>query len=149
MKTKVIAAALGLAGLLGAQSALAEVTYGFSGFGTLGATHSDTREADYRGSILQPNGPGNSGSTMFGVDTKLGVQGTANFGSGLTGTVQVIADHRADNSYRPEFEWANFKYQVNDNWYVRAGRVVVPVFMLSDFRNVGYSQINVRPPYEV
>ena len=149
MKHKAIVVALGLAGLIGTQAARAEVTYSFSGFGTLGATHSDTREADYRGSILQPNGPGRSSPTMFGVDTKLGGQAIANLGNGFSATVQVVADHRADNSYQPQFEWANLKYQINDTWYVRAGRVVAPVFMVSDYRNVGYSQITVRPPYEL
>lgn len=146
---KAMAVAMGLAGLLGAQSALAEVTYSFSGFGTLGATHSNNREADYRGSIIQPNGPGASGSTMFGVDTKLGGQVVANLGNGFSATAQVIADHRADNAYSPQFEWANLKYQINDTVYVRTGRIVAPVFMASDYRNVGYSQISVRPAYEI
>ncbi|MEN9357874.1 MAG: hypothetical protein RL695_2045 [Pseudomonadota bacterium] len=149
MKMKAIAAAMSLAGLFGAQSALAEVTYDFSGFGTLSAVHSNTRAADFRGSITQPNGPGASSSTMFGVDTKLGGQAVANLGNGFSATAQVIADHRADNSYAPQFEWANLKYQINDTVYVRAGRVVAPVFMTSDFRNVGYTQITVRPAYEI
>lgn len=149
MRYKTVTAALSLVGLIATPPALAEVNYNFSGFGTLGATHSDTRDADYRGSILQPNGPGRSGSTKFGVDTKLGVQGAVNLGGGLSGTVQVVADHRADNSYRPEFEWANLKYQIDNHWYMRAGRIVAPVFMISDFRNVGYSQTSVRPPYEL
>lgn len=148
-KQQALTAALAATGLMTLSSAQADVTYDFSGFGTLGATHSDTREADYRGSIFQPNGPGRSGSTQFGVDTKLGGQLIANLGNGVTATVQVVADHRADNSYTPQFEWANLKYQINDAWYVRAGRVVAPVFMISDYRNVGYSLTNVRPAYEI
>ena len=149
MKMKKMSWALALAGFLGSQAALAEVTYNFSGFGTLEAVHSDSREADFRGNIVQPNGAGRSGATMFGVDTKLGLQATANIGNGFSATVQAVADHRADNSYTPQFEWANLKYQINDTVYVRAGRVVAPVFMVSDFRNVGFSQATVRPAYEI
>lgn len=149
MKIKKLAVLMAGAGLLAAPLAQAEVTYNFSGFGTLGAVHSDSREADFRGNIIQPNGAGRSNANMFGVDTKLGLQATANIGNGFSATVQAVADHRADNSYTPQFEWANLKYQINDTVYVRAGRVVAPVFMVSDFRNVGYAQTTVRPAYEI
>ena len=69
MNHKALAAALALAGLLGAPLALAEVTYDFSGFGTLGATHSDNREVDFVGSIVQPSGAGRSKAISTGVDT--------------------------------------------------------------------------------
>lgn len=143
------AIALACSGLLLAGTAQAEIQYDFSGFGTLGATHSDSREADYRGSVIQPNGPGRSGSTKAGVDTKLGLQGSARFDGGFSATVQMVVDHRPDNSYSPEIEWANLKYQINDKFYVRAGRIVSPTFVVSDVRNVGYAQTSVRPPYEL
>lgn len=149
MEMKKTAGALALGGLLCTSAAQAEVTYNFSGFGTLGAVHSDSREADFRGSIIQPNGAGRSKANMFGVDTKLGLQASADIGNGFSATVQAVADHRADNSYTPQFEWANLKYQINDTVHVRAGRVVAPVFMISDFRNVGFAQTTVRPAYEV
>ena len=134
--------ALGLTGLMAAGFVHAETEFGFSGFGTLATTHSNSRMADYRGNIMQPNGAGASTPWAFGIDTKAGAQVSANMGSGWSAVAQVVADHRADNSYRPQFEWANLKYQFNPNWYVRAGRVVAPVFLVSDYRNVG----SPRPP---
>ncbi len=160
MKNKILTAALYSAGLLLAGSACAgtddPVTdtsntsdFRLSGFGTLDVVHSNNRQADFSSTVLQPNGPGRSSAISFGVDTKAGIQATGRIGKDLTATVQVVADHRADNSYSPRFEWANLKYQITQDTYVRAGRVVAPVFMVSDYRNVGYAQTTVRMPLEV
>ncbi len=150
MKTKILATSLAAAfSLVHVGVASAETQVNVSGFGTIGFTHSDSREADYRGGIYQPNGPGVSSAWMYGVDTKAGVQLSANFGNGLSGVAQVVSDHRGDNSYRPQFEWLNLKYDINKDVYVRAGRVVLPTFMVSDTRNVGYALTPIRMPMEV
>ncbi|MBP9713353.1 MAG: porin [Sterolibacterium sp.] len=150
MKTKIIAASVCAAfGIAGMGHAQAETRFDVSGFGTLAATHSDNRDGDYKGGFYHPNGPGASDAWMYGVDTKAGVQLSANFGNGLTGIAQMVADHRGNNSYSPIFEWANLKYDINKNWYVRGGRVVLPTFMISDTRNIGFSQTSVRAPMEV
>lgn len=149
MENRTLTLALASAGLLVAGAAWADADINFSGFGTLAATHSNNRLADFSGSILQPNGAGRSSPWMFGVDTKAGVQASAKIGKDLSATLQVVSDHRGDNTYAPRFEWANLKYQVTQNTYVRAGRVVAPVFMVSDYRNVGYSQTPLRMPFDV
>ncbi len=131
------------------DSNTASSDFRISGFGTLGVVHSNSDQADFSSSVLQPNGAGKSKSTSFGVDTKAGVQATTRIGKDMTATVQVVADHRADNTYSPRFEWANLKYQIAQETYVRAGRVVAPVFMVSDYRNVGYAQTAVRMPIDV
>lgn len=146
-KVGVIAGAVAAA--LAMNHALAETQLNLSGFGTVGAVHSDSRDADFGGSVYQPNGPGRSSPWMYGVDTKAGVQVSANFGNGLTGVAQLVADHRGNNSYSPNFEWLNLKYDINNNWYVRGGRVLLPIFMVSDTRNVGYSLTSVRMPMDV
>lgn len=140
-------------GLTLAGTALADTQNGpqfnFSGFGTLATTHSNEHEANYRSVVFQPNGPGATSPWKFGVDTKLGAQVSANFGNGLTGIVQVVSDHRGDNSYTPVVEWANLKYAINKNWYVRGGRMLLPTFMVSDTRNIGYAQTAVRMPADL
>lgn len=139
-------ACLGMSGLTQADEAM---QFNFSGFGTLGATYNNNHEADFRPTLVMPAGPGASKATDPGVDTKLGLQGSAYFGRGLSGVVQVVVDRRYDNAYSPEFEWANLKYDISKNLYVRGGRVVAPVFMLSEQRNVGYSLTTVRTDAEV
>lgn len=148
MKIKYPVTALALAGLLSVGQASA-ADFSFSGFGTLGWTHSSNKNADYSASLFAPSGVGNTHSSGMTVDTKAGLQCAANFDNGLSGVIQVVSDYRSDNSYRPQFEWANLKYQVTKDTFIRAGRVVAPIFAVSEYRNVGYAQTPARQPWDV
>lgn len=122
----------------------------FSGFGTLGIVHSSDKDADFRGNIEQSTGAGRTNTHDSGVDSVLGAQADVQFMPNLTGTAQIVTRRLSDyTSTRPYFEWANIKYQATRDLSVRAGRVVAPVFMISDSRMVGYAQTMVRPPEEV
>ncbi len=121
----------------------------FSGYGTLGAVHSDNDRADYLGDPFKPSGPGHTGDWSAEVDSRLGGQVTAVFTPRLSGVVQVLAQQRYDESWTPRVEWANLRYQLGDDLSVRAGRVVLPIFMLTDARRVGYAMPWVRPPVEM
>ncbi len=123
--------------------------FSFSGFGTVGVVHSSENQADFTSSILKPNGAGYSHAWSADVDSLIGGQVTANFTPKLSAVLQVIAEQNYDNSYRPHVEWANIKYQVTPDFSVRAGRTVLPTFLLSDSRKVGYTFPWVRPPLEV
>lgn len=120
-----------------------------SGFGTLSAVHSSERNADYVGTIFQPNGAGATRSWAFGVDSKLGGQLDAKFSDRWSAVVQVVSQHNNDNSYSPKIEWANLKFQATPELSVRLGRIAAPTFLVSDTRFVGYAQPWVRPPVEV
>ncbi len=123
--------------------------FSFSGFGTLGAVHSDEKNADYVGSVFQPNGAGLTRSVAYGVDSKLGAQINARFTDKLSGVVQVLAQHQYDNSFAPRIEWANLQYQFTPELSARVGRIVMPTLMISDSRSVGYANHWVRVPQEV
>jgi hypothetical protein len=120
-----------------------------SGYGTAGLVHSDNDRADYLVDAFKPNGPGHSRSVSFDADSRLGVQAALQVTPRLSALVQVLAEQRYNNSYRPDLEWANVKYQVTPDLSVRAGRVVLPVFMVTDSRRVGYANPWVRPPVEM
>jgi hypothetical protein len=123
--------------------------FSFSGFGTLGVVHSSEDQADFTSSILKPNGAGYSHAWSADVDSLVGGQVTANFSSQLSAVLQVISEQNYDNSYRPHVEWANIKYQLTPDFSVRAGRTLLPTFLLSDTRKVAYTFPWVRPPLEV
>jgi hypothetical protein len=123
--------------------------FSFSGFGTAGLVHSSEKQADFTASILKPNGAGHTHTWSADVDSLIGVQASARFTPKLSGVLQVIAEQNHDNSYRPHVEWANIKYQVTPDFSVRAGRTVLPTFLLSDTRKVAYTYPWVRPPLEV
>jgi len=120
-----------------------------SGYGTVGAVHSDNDQADYLVDAFRPNGPGFTRSWSTDVDTRLGLQLTGQITPVLSMVVQVLAQQNAENSYRPGVEWANLRFQPTPEFSVRGGRVVLPVFMVTDTRRVGYANPWVRPPVEM
>jgi hypothetical protein len=126
------------------------VEFAFNGFGTLGVLHSDYRKADFVTSALfHQSGVGYSHAWSAAQDSNLGAQLTADFGKRLTATVQVVSQLRYDNTFRPNLEWANIKYQILPELEVRAGRIVLPTFLTSETQTVGYVNPWVRTPAEV
>jgi hypothetical protein len=123
--------------------------WSINGFGTVGVAHSDQSGGDYVFDNLQPYGAGLTRQWSNDVDSRLGLQLTANFTTQLSGVVQVVSEYRSDNSYRPYVSWANLKYAVTPNFSVRAGRIGLASYMASDSRRVGYSNVTARPPIEV
>lgn len=121
----------------------------FSGYGTLGAVHSDNDQADYLVDAFKPNGPGYSRDVSWDVDSRLALQATATFTPRLNGVVQVIVQQSYQNNWRPVLEWANLRFQATPDIAVRLGREVLPVYMVTDSRRVGYGNPWVRPPVEV
>ena len=122
----------------------------FDGFATLGVVHSSEDQADFLGSLLLERGAGYSQSWSPEVDSRVGAQVTATFNStGFPPWFRSSSEQQADGDYTPHVEWANLKYQLTPDASVRVGRIVLPSFMVSDYRKVGYANVWVRPPVEV
>ncbi len=121
----------------------------FSGFGTFGGVHSSESRADFTSTTLKPNGAGFTRQWSFDVDTLIAGQVTANFTPELSAVLQILAEQNYNNTYLPQVQWANIKYQITPDLSVRAGRIVLPIFLFSDVRKVGYAFPWVRPPIEV
>lgn len=138
-----VAAALAAA----AAPAMADDAFTFSGFGTLSAVRANTDDAQFRAGTLQPIGAGKD--TEFGVDTKLGLQAQAKLSNDFSATVQVLSQRNQEDSFRPRVEWGFAKYQVTPEIAVRGGRMGLPLFLISDYRNVGYANTWARPPVDV
>jgi hypothetical protein len=122
--------------------------FSLSAFGTIGAVHSSEHSADFVDNVFAPNGAGFTRNWSTDIDSRLGAQLTTRFTDKLSAVVQVITQQDYDNTYRPSVEWANIKYQLTSDLDVRAGRTVLPTFLFSDSRQVGYVQPWVRPPIE-
>jgi hypothetical protein len=123
--------------------------FSFSGFGTLGVVHSSEDRADFTSSSLKPNGTGYTHPWSTDVDSRIAGQVTAHFTSQLSAMVQVISEQLYDNTYRPQFEWANLKYKPTPELSIRLGRIMLPTFLVSDSRKVGYANPWVRTPVEI
>lgn len=121
----------------------------FNGFGTLGLVHSNEEQADFVADLFDPDGVGHSNDWTLEVDSRLGLQLTADITTDLSAIAQVVFEQREDGTYRPELEWANIKYDITPRLSARAGRMVLPTFLVSQYRNVGYALPWIRPPLEV
>jgi hypothetical protein len=123
--------------------------FSFSGFGTAGVVHSNEDHADFVASGLNPNGAGYSEKWSPDIDSRIGAQLNAHFTSRISAVLQVVSEQNFDDTFTPHVEWASIKYQFMPDVSVRVGRIVLPIFMLSDSREVGYASTSVRPAVEV
>lgn len=143
-----VAASLSLPMDAGAQES-AYPRFHFSGYGTVGAMHSSNDRADYLVDAFKPNGPGHTHKWSFDSDSRLGLQLSADFSPSFSAVLQVLAQQQHDGTYGPIIEWFNVKYQATPDLSLRAGRVVLPLFMVTDTRRVGFANPWIRPPVEV
>jgi hypothetical protein len=154
--------ALCLAALLGSRAAAGADTitstntedaiasmFSFSGFGTLGVVHSSEDHADFYANVFQASGAGYSRAWSPDVDSRIGAQVTAMLSTQFSAVVQVVSEQNYDGTYWPRVQWANIKYQFTPDLSVRLGRSILPGFLFSDTRLVGYTYPWVRPPVEL
>ena len=148
MNKQIIAAVLALP--LALSSAFAQEAEGptvkIRGFGTGALTFTDTKDAEF----ARPNqAAGAKKSPRTGVDSNLGLQADIGINNWLSFTGQGLVRHDADDQYGAELAWAFAKAKINDQFSVRVGRIGLPAFMISDYRNVGYANTFLRPPQEL
>jgi len=120
----------------------------FSGFGTLGVAGSDNDRADFISNMSQPNGAGYTRDWSASLDSRIGVQLTYLPTDKFSAVLQVTAEQEYDNSWDPDVEWAFLQYDFTPNFSLRAGRMVLPLFMFSEYRKVSFALPWVRPPGE-
>lgn len=132
----------------------AEISYSFNGFGTVAVGQvlsGDVAEADYvsyqcpcfitdynNGGIYQ-----NNDNWSFKQESRLGAQLNVNFSDKLSLVTQVMA--RAVDS-ELSLEWAYLSYDLTDKLTVQAGRKRIPLYYYSEFQDVGFAYIWLRPP---
>ena len=121
-------------------------SWAFSGFGTVGYVKTDTDIGLYAGPG-QEFGAGKEGS--LAVDSKIGAQINAKANNVFSGTVQAISQRNGNGNFKPAIEWAFVKAQVTPGLSLRAGRIGAPLFAVSDFRSIGYSNLWLRTPLDV
>lgn len=121
----------------------------WDGFGTLGVVYSDEDRADFVADRFAPEGAGHTDRWSVEVDSRLGLQLSAEITPRLSGVIQVVLEQRYDDTYKPSVEWANVAFDITSELSLRVGRVVLPTFLVSEYRKVGYANPWIRPPQEV
>ncbi|MCA0175702.1 MAG: hypothetical protein LCH73_05345 [Proteobacteria bacterium] len=125
------------------------VEWRLSGFATLGLQHVDSN-AGLR-FARQANAPRASGATDLGADSRLGLQLEANLPHNLEAVGQVVAKRldRDDPRLGNRLELGYLAWHPDDHWRLRVGRYAPDLFLLAEYRNVGFAYPWVRPNTEV
>lgn len=83
----------------------------------------------------------------FDPDSLVGIQATGFLNEKASATVQIVS--RGAENWDSEVDWAYVRYQVNDQFSWRLGRIRVPFYLYSDFVTVGFAYPWITPPFEV
>lgn len=118
-----------------------------SGFGSAGYTTTNTDQAEFT-RFNQVEGASKSSDTV-GVDSMLGLQVSKQVNNWLSFTGQGLVRKNASPDFVAELTWAFAKAQITPEISVRVGRIGAPVYMVSDYINVGYANTMLRSPVEM
>lgn len=88
------------------------------------------------------------GDWSWKLDSLLGVQVNARLADSLNAAVQLVLKDRPSVTLEESLEWAFLAWQPSDGLALRAGRLGVDFYMLSDYRNVSFAYLWQRPPIE-
>lgn len=117
-----------------------------SGFGTLATLATDTDQLGF----IRDRSQLESTYSNWGIsnDSRLGLQLDLAFNDQWNATVQWIARDHAGDFFEQNLEWAFIRWSPSTDINIRAGRLGADLFLLSDYRNVGYAYPWIRPPHE-
>ncbi len=85
----------------------------------------------------------------FDEGSLIGLQGEFEVNDSTSAVVQMVARGNKKENWTPDVEWAFLSHKVTPNLTVRGGKLRLPLFMYSDYLEVGYAQTSVRVPSEV
>jgi len=134
---RVIVSAASVAALALAQQASA---IEFDGFLSAGFATHDQEDATYLDTVTD--------DIRFDNDSKFGLQITADVAQNMQAVAQVLAAG-SDENFDLDIEWAYLDWALTDSLSIRGGKVKEPVFLISDYIEVGYAYPWIRPPQEV
>jgi len=126
------------------MNAVATDTLSIHGYGTVGATYQDDDTILYRNSLNTKKG--SHGDLSFANDSSFGLQLDIPIGEKFSFVAQGIASEKNTNGKLLELGWLNAKYQLNDNFSIKVGKMRTSSFLYSDILDVSYSYDWIRLP---
>jgi hypothetical protein len=133
---------LSLAFLLALKNAYADVAFHGYGQVVMGTTFSNNRSFPSESQSYSYHA-----DPTFSPNSNFALQAAAPLSNGLSATAQILA--RGNDDFEPKFHWAFLKYQFNDTFALRAGRLQSPFYQYSDYQFVGEAYPWVLPPEAV
>lgn len=84
----------------------------------------------------------------FNQDTRAGLQINFNIDEKTSAVLQYTS-RGAVNNFDSVLSWANLSYAIRPDLTIRGGRFSLPIYMVSDYLDVGLALPWIRPPVEV
>lgn len=118
-----------------------------NGFGTVGLVRAHNSEGwEFTRDRAQPAEEGRI-KTM--TDTRLGLQANWQPSPRWEGVTQVVLKHANPDAPAEQYvHWAFVAFRPTPDWTFRVGRTAPDIFLLADYRNVGFAYPWVRPNLE-
>ncbi|MCG2584522.1 hypothetical protein [Massilia sp. TS11] len=117
-----------------------------SGFGTAALTRTDNDQAEF---ARYNQAAGVKTQARTGVDSNFGIQATYKLNDSVSFTGQGLVRKFATDQYTGDLTWAFVRVKANADFSFRVGRIGTPLYMVSDFLDVGYANTMIRPSPEV
>lgn len=119
----------------------------FNGFGTVGLVRAHNSEGwEFTRDKTQP---AEEGRIKTQVDTRVGLQANWQPSPRWEGVTQVVLKHANPDAPAEQYvDWAFVAFRPTPDWTFRVGRTAPDVFLLVDYRNVGFAYPWVRPNSE-
>ena len=142
----IVAAISGSVCTASAADAIEEQRFRVSGFATLGAVKSGDEDLGFTQGLYQEGVF--DGDWSLKSNSNIGLQLDATINDRLSAAVQLVGKTRVENNLENSIEWAFLRYRASQSITFRAGRLGPNNYMLSDYRNIGFAYLWVRPPTE-
>jgi hypothetical protein len=118
----------------------------FSAFGTLGEVSTTTDQIGFRRDRNQPGGAYRGAD--WAIDSRFGVQASAQVTPELLGTLQVVSKWGTDGSWRPQVTEGCLAWSPSPGWTLRGGVIDTYALPTDEYNEVGLTYLWVRPPVE-
>ncbi len=103
--------------------------------------------------VITPTYSGIGNKVGFESDSLVGLQLNASVTEDAEVVLQIVARGRPIQSSADKYElnatWAYLNYKFTDKLSIKAGRILVPVYMLSQYADVAYAYPWLKPPQEI
>jgi hypothetical protein len=119
-----------------------------SGFGTIGVVVSDSDEFGYRSDFSSVGGVF-AGQVDFAESSNIGAQFDIILRPDFDAVVQVIYRNQDNITLDSVLNMAFMRYSPNPNWSFRGGRIAFDLFLLTEYRDVGFAHPWAHVPAEI
>ena len=119
-----------------------------SGFGNLGAVYTDSEHYRFRTDISRGGDTDNNGLDLNAINT-LGLQLDYHFNSQIDLVGQITYRGQDNVSFDNTVNLAFLRYKATPNWQIRLGRTPLDLYLLTEYRDIGFAYPWAKVPSEV